>query len=249
MISLLEKAKSLDLSDNDKELLYYLENNYTKVINMTLSQLSKETYLPNSSIIRFCAKLGLSGFNELKYQLKQSFLQDIDYQMIIEKPLTHFLDNIKNLNYEIIDQVVELLCMPRPIYIMGRGLSIVAGDYFQTILSSIDINCILVNDFHLSKIIFNNLQAPATIFIITANNTGTIYNDVISIAKKRDCKIVLLTSNPNNTLVSSCDYVLCSNDENFVYHGADMNTRLGIFTIIQILIELTSQKLALEKAT
>ena len=169
--------------------------------------------------------------------------QEIDYQMIIEKPLSRFLDNLKNLNYEIIEEVVDLLCSPQPIYVVGRSLSLVAADYFQTILSSIDINCILINDLHLSKSVFNNLKAPATIFIVSANN------DVVTIAKTHDCKIILLTSNAKGSLVDSCDYVLSSNDENLTYHGVDINSRLGIFTIMQIIIELTAQKLALEKAT
>jgi len=100
MIALLENAKSLDLSENEKELLYYLENSCKEVVSMTLSQLAKATYMSNASIMRFCNKLGLSGFNELKYELKQSMHQEIDYQMIIEKPLSRFLDNLKNLNYE-----------------------------------------------------------------------------------------------------------------------------------------------------
>ena len=111
-----------------------------------------------------------------------------------------------------------------------------AADYFQTILSSIDINCILINDLHLSKSVFNNLKAPATIFIVSANNAGKIYDEVVTIAKTHDCKIILLTSNAKGSLVDS-------------YHGVDINSRLGIFTIMQIIIELTAQKLALEKAT
>ena len=254
MIALLENAKSLDLSENEKELLYYLENSCKEVVSMTLSQLAKATYMSNASIMRFCNKLGLSGFNELKYELKQSMHQEIDYQMIIEKPLSRFLDNLKNLNYEIIEEVVDLLCSPQPIYVVGRSLSLVAGGFFLKIFSSfrfssIDINCILINDLHLSKSVFNNLKAPATIFIVSANNAGKIYDEVVTIAKTHDCKIILLTSNAKGSLVDSCDYVLSSNDENLTYHGVDINSRLGIFTIMQIIIELTAQKLALEKAT
>ena len=74
-------------------------------------------------------------------------------------------------------------------------------------------------------------------------------DEVVTIAKTHDCKIILLTSNAKGSLVDSCDYVLSSNDENLTYHGVDINSRLGIFTIMQIIIELTAQKLALEKAT
>ena len=223
MIALLENAKSLDLSENEKELLYYLENSCKEVVSMTLSQLAKATYMSNASIMRFCNKLGLSGFNELKYELKQSMHQEIDYQMIIEKPLSRFLDNLKNLNYEIIEEVVDLLCSPQPIYVVGRSLSLVAADY---------------------------LKGSATNFYcISKQCWKEIYDEVVTIAKTHDCKIILLTSNAKGSLVDSCDYVLSSNDENLTYHGVDINSRLGIFTIMQIIIELTAQKLALEKAT
>ena len=54
-------------------------------------------------------------------------------------------------------------------------------------------------------------------------------------------KLFYLHLTLKGSLVDSCDYVLSSNDENLTYHGVDINSRLGIFTIMQIIIELTAQ--------
>lgn len=73
MIPLLEKAHFAPLTEMEQNILTYFENNLSSAVYMNLITVT-ELYTSNATIVRFCKKLGLNGFNEFKYQLKKNSL-------------------------------------------------------------------------------------------------------------------------------------------------------------------------------
>lgn len=75
MIPLFEKAHRLSLTDAEKEILSYFESNLPSSIYANLNDLSASLYTSNATIVRFCQKLGLKGYNEFKYQVRSELMQ------------------------------------------------------------------------------------------------------------------------------------------------------------------------------
>ena len=71
MIPLFEKARRLPLTDTELEILEYFEKNIHRRMFSSLNQVSGELYTSNATIVRFCKKLGLRGYNEFKYQVRR----------------------------------------------------------------------------------------------------------------------------------------------------------------------------------
>jgi len=59
-----------DLSDSDLELSKYILENYTAIANMSVNELAENNYTSKSSVIRFCQRIGFSGYTELKNYIK-----------------------------------------------------------------------------------------------------------------------------------------------------------------------------------
>lgn len=59
--------------------------------------------------------------------------------------------------------------------------------------------------------------------------------------QKRGITTILLTSEKNSPLLSLSTIWMCSNDQNEECHHVDINSRLGIITLIQLIIELAAQ--------
>ncbi len=72
MLPLFENARQLKLTETEKEILDWFEANETAALHMNLRDLCAVLYTSNATIVRFCQKLGLSGYNDLKYQLRSS---------------------------------------------------------------------------------------------------------------------------------------------------------------------------------
>lgn len=108
------------LSENEKYILNYILLNREECLKLNVSELSKKSMSSPASIVRLSKKLGLSGFSELKYQLKSdrssykesstsldgcnyvsNLKHDIDLtiRLFEQMDLTHQYNLLKNSNY------------------------------------------------------------------------------------------------------------------------------------------------------
>ncbi|MEG0506993.1 MAG: MurR/RpiR family transcriptional regulator [Longicatena sp.] len=244
MIPILEKAQRLPLTSIEQDILSFFKNHTSSIPYMNLIDISKPLYISNATVVRFCKKLNIAGFNEFKYVVNKELkdlntINQLDYQMIIEHPLALFKDNIDSLDFDDVEKVIDILCSNIPLYIHGRSLSFIAAQYLQCNLTSLDRPCILINGLHLLRSISSNLSVKSAIVIISAHGEYDIYSEPILNAKKSNAFIILITSNQKSSLIKLCDIILYSSDKNEVYNNIDINSRLGVLTITQILIELT----------
>ncbi|WP_369126382.1 MurR/RpiR family transcriptional regulator, partial [Staphylococcus simulans] len=58
-----------DLSVSEKFLINYIENNYSKIANVSIVSLSELANVSTSTIVRSMKKLGYNGFTDFKYQI------------------------------------------------------------------------------------------------------------------------------------------------------------------------------------
>lgn len=148
MIPLFEKAHQLTLTDTEEGILKYFESNLPSSVYANLNDLSAGLYTSNATIVRFCQKLGLKGYNEFKYQvrkeLKQLHPQTFRADDLVHHSLALFKDNLDQVDEEKLEEIAGLLTSDRPIYIYGSNLSSLAAKYLQTVLTTLDCPCILV---------------------------------------------------------------------------------------------------------
>ena len=251
MISLLEKARRLRLTETEKTILAYFEEHTAAVVRMNLTDLCSRLYISNATIVRFCQKLGASGFNDFKYQLKNElrssrpalFYSD-EY---IDRTMARFKDTIASLDIRQMEEIVELLTSGRPLYIYGSNLSALPARYLQIVLNSLDYPSILIEWIGLLSGLVRNMDGTAVLMVMTASGREAGYLQSFQLARERGLTTVLLTGNQESPLIPYSTITVCTNDledtrpsEGPQY--ADLNSRLGFFTVVQILIELTAQK-------
>lgn len=245
MIPLFEKAHQLTLTDTEEEILKYFESNLPSAVYANLNDLSAGLYTSNATIVRFCQKLGLKGYNEFKYQvrkeLKQLHPQTFRADDLIHHSLALFKDNLEQVDEEKLEEIAGLLTSDRPIYIYGSNLSSLAAKYLQTVLTTLDYPCILIEWQRLLNGLIHEISSNAVLFIITAHGDARRYLSVFRKAKARGAITVLLTCEKDSPLIPYSTIALCTNDRNEEYRHVDINPRLGIFTIVQILIELAAR--------
>ena len=244
MIPIFEKAHQLDLTGTEEEILQYFESNLPASIYTSLNDLSASLYTSNATIVRFCQKLGLKGYNEFKYQvrgeLKQLHMTPTSDDLM-HHTLALFRDNLEQIDVAKLEEIAGLLTSGHPIYIYGSNLSSLSAKYLQTVLTSLDYPCILIEWQRLLNGLAYELCSDAVLFIITAHGDARRYLSVFQRARDRGTTTVLLTCEEDSPLIPYSTIALCTNDQNEEYRHVDINPRLGILTIIQLLIELAAQ--------
>lgn len=245
-ISIFQKARSLSLTNTEKELLDYFENNLPDSVFMNLKDISSRLYLSNATVVRFCQKLGLKGYNEFKYQVRNEMKQlkkpIFSSDTLISHSIALFKDNLEALDLTVLDSVAELLTMDRPIYIYGSELSSLAATYLHMILATLDYPSILIKWESLLNGLTYGLGSDAVLFIITAHGDAKRYLSVFQRACQQGTQTILLTCEPDSPLIPYSTYEMCANDRNEEYHHVDINSRVGVLSVIQVLIELIAWK-------
>ena len=152
---------SASFNETDRAIATYLLNHTGDLKTLTMAKLAQETYTSNATIIRFCKKLGLSGYRELIMQL----IQEISGDYLLAATVDHnrpfgstdsieaIEGNLANLLKGVIDQTkIELdsaklsiiakavLSAPR-IYIFAKGGKLSGGMYLPQQSSQARSSC------------------------------------------------------------------------------------------------------------
>ena len=245
MIPIFEKAHQLDLTGTEEEILQYFESNLPASIYTSLNDLSASLYTSNATIVRFCQKLGLKGYNEFKYQLRHELKQMKEPVFspndLISHSLALFRDNMEAVDADKLKRIADYLTGDNPVYIYGSNLSSVPAKYLQVVLNTLDHPSILIEWHRLLAGLIHEITSDSVLFMISAHGDSQRYLPIFECAKKRGITTILLTSEKNSPLLSLSTIWMCSNDQNEECHHVDINSRLGIITLIQLIIELAAQ--------
>lgn len=245
MIPLFEKAHSMQLTETEKIILDYFEQNLPLSIHTHLDDLSSILYTSNATIVRFCQKLGLKGYNEFKYQLRHELKQVqepvFSANDLISHSLALFRDNMESIDVNKLKRIADYLASDHPVYIYGSNLSSIPAKYLQVVLNTLDYPSILIEWHRLLTGLIHEITPNSILFMISAHGDALRYLPIFECAKERGITTILLTSEKDSPLLPLSTIWMCSNDQNEEYHHVDINPRLGIITLVQLIIELVAQ--------
>lgn len=139
------------LTDSEKQIADFIENNPRIVVNLSLEELSEKCYVSQASIIRLCKKLGAKGFADFKIKLASELssfvLQNQDVH--VDVPVAPGSDGraiadtffhlssqalqkaYNNLNYTALRRAALMLGRADLIHIYGRGESLILAEDFH----------------------------------------------------------------------------------------------------------------------
>lgn len=152
-----------NLTPTENQLAQYILKNKEKIEKLSIQKLSENTFVSKSAIHRFCKKIGIDGFNELKVKLTQDIAEENsennqidvnfpfkqnDSQGIIAKKLlklyeTSITDTYNSIDVEKLNKAVIALHNADIIDIYTNGHNINAAENFQDKMRTIGrmVNC------------------------------------------------------------------------------------------------------------
>lgn len=246
MNNLFEKVDTTKFTDIDFGIMNFIIDHFTTVSQLSIHELAERLYTSDATIVRFCQKAGFSGFNELKYTIKSQQLkhkQLTNFHNQIDIKINNFKKFFNEISTDNMKQIVELLSSEQPLYLHGRSLSSIPTRYLHTVLNSLDRRCILIEDLHLISSISQTIKANSILLIISANAPYEVYAPIFKAAKENSATTILLSSNRQTTLTTLSDFALFSDDKPMTYNDTDVNSRIHLLTLVQLIIESVNRQL------
>ncbi|CCQ92687.1 Transcriptional regulator [[Clostridium] ultunense Esp] len=244
---------NIKFTKSEKKVYDYVINNYEEVIYKTITELSHETGVGETTVLRFCRKLGFTGYQEFKLALTQEIYKftssDTDnfenlgeFSEVVSNTINNSMNVIKEtariLDEQTLSAVVKLILESNRILLVGSSMSGNSALDAQNRLMRIGINAEYYSDTHLELMSSNTLNENDLLiaFSVSGSTKNTI--QAIEFAKQNKAKIIVITNKIQSKAASLADIVLITKGRESPLEGGSLPAKISQLCIINIIYNL-----------
>lgn len=246
------RIKSLisTFSEKEKKIAEFILNEPEKVIHGTINQVADEIDSADSTVFRFCKRLGYNGFQDLKIALaseQSTLLNEIhekiekadDEKTVLEKI---FQSNIQTLSdtLEVIDEdqfslAVERILISKKIEFFGFGGSnaIAMDAYHKFIRTGLPVNYQV--DSHLQLMASSQLKKEDIAILISHTGHTREVIELLEVLKKNDVYTIGITGFAESPLSRGVDLTLNTLSEETDFRSEALASRIAQLSILDAL--------------
>ncbi|MGG5303750.1 RpiR family transcriptional regulator [Enterococcus pernyi] len=221
---------------NEKRIADYLRMNLEAAVYMTIEELAKVTYTSHSAIIRFCKKIGYSGFKEFRFELGREvhqlvaqfnqvidpnfpFTVDDDAKMIAKKMADLSIQAIKKAQFQMEDQSLEtiatVLNKAERIFLFAKGDSQTTARKFQNKLVKLNKFLILAEEYSDSSWNAANLTENDCGIFISYSGRIHHYERILTYLAHIGAPSLLITGNEQSEMAKKAAMRLVVSQEEY----------------------------------
>ncbi|UII56756.1 MurR/RpiR family transcriptional regulator [Cytobacillus spongiae] len=242
------KTHYVHLSDKEKRIADYIANDPEKIVHCSINQVADDLEVADSTVFRFCKRLGFKGFQAMKIALAAEIvtpMKDIhehineedDIQTVTEKV---FRSNIKTLEDTLkitgdFETAVKAILASDKVEFFGSGgSSIIAMDaYHKFIRSGIPVQA--NSDTHIQLMSASQLSSKDLAILISHSGSTKDLLQVLDLLKENHVQTIAITNYAKSPLSQRADISLFTVAEETIYRSEALSSRIAQLTIIDAL--------------
>jgi RpiR family carbohydrate utilization transcriptional regulator len=244
------------LRNSEKKVAKCVLGDPGAVITSSITELAEKSGTSEPTVIRFCHKLGLGGYMELRLNLArdlpstqyifENITQSDSLAGIAGKVLTAHREAISStlnkLNLDDLEAAVSTLHSARRIEFYGLGGSaIVARDALHKFFR-LGIACAAHDDTHMQVMSASLLSTEDAVVVISHTGSTKDIIDSAKIASKAGAKVIGIIGSENAPLLKFCDIALSVHSQEAALRLAPMTSRLVQLAIVDVLFVAVAMK-------
>lgn len=254
------KIKSLynSFSKTEKKVADYIFENENKIIFMSITEFADNCGVGETSIIRFCRRVGLKGYQEFKLMLARESVkpkENLHARINDADDIEGIINNITEVNIEAIQNTSKILSNKElqraanailtadKVDIYGVGASaFTAGDAKYKFMR-IGVNCEALGDPHLQCMSAVNLTEKSVAIGISFSGSTKDTVDSLSIAKKAGAFTIAITNYEKSPITKFANAVFLSSAEETPLRSGALTSKIAQLQILDILYTAVALKM------
>lgn len=239
-----------NLTKTEQKIADIILENPTKVMQMTINELSETSTGAEASIFRFCRKLGFSGFQGLKQALagdlftpKDAISKEMDEsdtpedvtQKVFHNIINALLATEKMLNYKELEKAINLVVSAKQIEVYGYGGSGIIASDIEHRFMRFGLPVHAYADPHMQIASAALLDENALVIGISHTGASIDLLKSLKVAKSNNAKIIVITSYLKSPATELADVVLAGIAKETGYCSEAMASRLVHLSIVDAL--------------
>ncbi len=241
-----------ELSGKLKEIADYILAAPEKIVQQKVKDIAAACVCDDALIIRFCKKIGYSGFSEFKMSIASEFMpvkiniadKEFTPEDSFSKMKQNFLDNnikvlhdtVSLLQEKSVKKAATILSSAKNIYLLAAGVSGVVAEDIQIKLMRLGFNAIFKNDVEFSKVLISLCGKDDAVLAISFSGETDSVCELAGIAGKNGSPVISVTNYPNSTLAGLSDIKLLTASDEKIFRLGAMTSRIAQYFIIDFLI-------------
>ncbi|MBW4829257.1 MAG: MurR/RpiR family transcriptional regulator [Clostridiaceae bacterium] len=233
--------KYLSFSEKERMIANYIIKHSNTLRNININDLAKKTHTSNSTITRFCKKIGCESFIEMKMRLcvSNGIENKPDTDDIFQKVFSYYNTTISGTN-EILDKKVVMRFLEEikkadKIFIYGLGSSGLTAFEMKYRLQRMGMVVDAITDPHIMVMTSSLLTEDD--MVIGISNSGSTVEVIKGLeeAKNNKAFVLAITSFDDSTINKYADLSIITYNTKFVGEKNFINSQLSIIYLVDIL--------------
>lgn len=201
-------AQISSLNETEAHIYNYITKNKDRVLEESIRELANHVHVSTATVIRFCKKLGCSGFTELKYKLRESLAIESYEQHFHQSSFGDFTNHVNSKEYlDSIQKAVEFIRNADSLFVLGAGPFSGFAQYVSRSFSYIGYYCTAVEDkfYHIPEVPQNQSA------VVIATYDKIVEEDLfkeIENYKAKNYKVIMVTCNDIGAMECLCDHII-----------------------------------------
>ncbi|MGX7197759.1 MurR/RpiR family transcriptional regulator [Enterococcus olivae] len=215
------------LTKSEKKIADYLLEIKEKTIYSTMSDIKEMTQVGDATIVRFCQKLGFSGFADLKIEIaKEDFSrsQPVEENTFYDHVLDRLFDALNStrqlINENELIRALSAITDARHLYVFGVGSSGNTSMNLENMFLRVGVHCKAVTDPHFQAQSASLLNEEDVVIGFSLSGRTKDTYDSMKIAKDNGATIIAVTNYLSSPIAKLSDTVLQTAIEEFLDGGS-----------------------------
>lgn len=231
------------LTKSEKRIADYLLTVGEKAVYQTMKDVTEHTNVGDATLVRFCQKLGYSGFSDLKIDIaKENFTNQYEeesdrrfYDIIMENQVKVLELTRQLITPDAVLAAVEAIAAAKHIYIVGVGSSGVSGASLQKMLLRVGVLANTSVDPHFQAQALSLLGPEDLVISFSLSGRTKDTYDSLKIAKENNTKIISITNFLSSPIAQLGDIILQTANEEF-FDGGSLAGKISQLYICEVLV-------------
>ncbi|WP_127850093.1 MurR/RpiR family transcriptional regulator [Lacticaseibacillus hulanensis] len=230
-----------ELTRAERKVADFALNQGKQIIYATISDVKSATHVGDATIIRFCQKLGFTGFSDFKIEIaKEDYTEQEatrpadDFDNIASQLSSVIMNTAKLIDRDKLTAAIAKMSGATHIYLFGVGGSGQSAISFASILLRVGLQATAVSDPHFAAQQASLLQPGDLVIGFSLSGRTQDTYDSLKIAKDNGATIITVTNYTNTPIGRLSDIVLQTAVDEFL-NGGSVAGRVSQLYICDIL--------------
>jgi len=233
------------LTNSEQKVASFVLNNLDQVMYFSVTDLADKAAVGETTVLRFCRKIGLKGFQEFKLTIAQNLSEadqekePLESNNLVQTILTNTMKSLDNTASMIQEQslngAIDLLDQARTIHFFGVGTSALTAQDAKSRLLKIGIFSHAIADPHLQAMSAAALTNEDVVIALSISGSTRDTLESLEIAKNAGAKIIAITYYHRSPITQFADIVLPGGAVESPLEGGSLTGKISQLFVVDLL--------------